>query len=160
MFLHLLRHAHAGDWSTWAGDDAERPLTEKGRAQSERLGRFLAGQGFRPDLLITSPKVRAAETAAIVAELLDVSLAVDDRLAGGLDLAEVEAILDAHGAPEAPVLVGHDPDFSELMAVLCAAAGVPMRKGAFARIEVDRPLTPGGGDLRWLLPPDLLKPDR
>lgn len=157
MLLHLLRHAHAGDWSTWEGPDEARPLTEKGRGQSERLGRFLAAQGFTPDLLITSPKVRAVETAEIVAHVLDASLAVDDRLGGPLDLATVEAIVDAHGAPERPVLVGHDPDFTDLVAVLCGAAGVAMRKGAFARIEVERPLQPGIGTLRWLVPPDLLK---
>jgi phosphohistidine phosphatase SixA len=59
-----------------------------------------------------------------------------------------------------PVLVGHDPDLSELVAVRGGTAGVPMRKGAFARIEVDRPLQPGAGTLRWLVPPDLLKPER
>jgi phosphohistidine phosphatase len=160
MLLHLLRHAHAGDWSTWEGPDAERPLTEKGRSQSERLGRFLAGQRFMPDLLITSPKVRAVETAEIVARALDASLAVDDRLAGSLDLATVDTILTAHGDPERPVLVGHDPDFSDLVAELCGAVGVPMRKGALARIEVDRPLRAGLGTLRWLIPPDLLKPER
>ncbi len=160
MFLHLLRHAHAGDWSTWEGVDAARPLTDKGRSQSERLGRFLAGIAFRPDLLITSPKVRAVETAEIVARLLDASLAVDDRLAGRLDLPGVDAILASHGDPERPVLVGHDPDFSDLVAALCGAAGVPMRKGTLARIEVDRPLQLGTGTLRWLVPPDLLKPER
>ncbi len=160
MLLHLLRHAHASDWSNWEGVDAARPLTDKGRSQSERLGRFLAGIGFRPDLLITSPKVRAVETAEIVARLLDASLAVDDRLGGPFDIPTVEQILSAHGDPERPVLVGHDPDFSDLVAALCGAAGVPMRKGAFARIEVDRPLQLGTGTLRWLLPPDLLKPER
>ena len=44
--------------------------------------------------------------------------------------------------------------------MLTAAAGIPMRKGALARIELDRPLRPGGGTLRWLLPPDALKPER
>jgi phosphohistidine phosphatase len=160
MLLHLLRHAHAGDPYAWEGPDAERPLSDKGRGQSDRLGRFLAGQGFSPDLLITSPKVRSVETAEIVAKALDASLAVDDRLSSALSLETVEAILTAHGDPDRPVLVGHDPDFSELVAVLCGAAGVPMRKGAFARIEVDRPLQPGAGTLRWLLPPDLLRPER
>lgn len=160
MLLHLLRHAHAGDWSTWDGADAARPLTDKGQSQSERLGRFLAGIAFRPDLLITSPKVRAVETAEIVARLLDASLAVDDRLGGALDLPTVEAIVSGHGDPERPVLVGHDPDFSDLVATLCGAGGVPMRKGTFVRIEVDRPLRPGSGTLRWLVPPDLLKPER
>jgi phosphohistidine phosphatase len=157
MLFHLLRHAHAGDPLAWTGPDAARPLSKKGRDQSERLGRFLAGTEFRPDLFITSPKVRAVETAEIVAKLLDVSVAVDDRLAGPLDLPAIDGIIDAHGHPEQPVLVGHDPDFSELVAVLCGAAGVPLRKGTFVRIEVTRPLVPGAGTLRWMVPPDLLK---
>lgn len=160
MFLHLLRHAHAGDPLAWDGPDAARPLSEKGRAQSARLGRFLAAQRFAPDLLITSTKVRAIETAEIVGRLLDASIAVDDRLAGPLHLEDVEAILAAHGDPEEPVLVGHDPDFTDLLSALCGAAGVGMRKGAFARIEIDRPLQPGAGTLRWLVPPDLLRSER
>ena len=160
MFLHLLRHAHAGDPAAWEGDDAARPLSDKGRGQSERLGRFLASQGFQPDIVISSPKVRALQTADIVGRLLDVSIAVDDRLGGPLDLPTVEAILDAHGDPVTPVLVGHDPDFSELLAIFAGAAGIPMRKGAFARIEIDRPLGAGAGDLRWLLSPDLLRAER
>jgi phosphohistidine phosphatase len=160
MYLHLLRHAHAGDSLAWDGPDAARPLSEKGRNQSERLGRFLAAQRFRPDLLITSPKVRAVETAEIVGRMLDASIAVDDRLAGALDLPSVEAVLAAHGDPETAVLVGHDPDFTDLLSALCGAAGVEMRKGAFARIEIERPLQPGTGTLRWLVPPDLLRPER
>jgi phosphohistidine phosphatase len=160
MFLHLLRHAHAGDWSTWTGDDDARPLTDKGRGQAERLGRFLARQGFAPDRILTSPKVRAAETAGIVGRLLDVSVDIDDRLGGPLDLSVVERILDDHGDPETPVLVGHDPDLSELVATLVGAGGIPMRKGSLARIEVERPLAPGAGELRWLLSPDVLKRER
>jgi phosphohistidine phosphatase len=160
MHLQLLRHADAGDPMAWTGPDAARPLSKKGRDQSERLGRFLAGTRFRPELFITSPKVRAVETAEIVAKLLDVSVAVDDRLAGPLDLPAIDGIIDSHGHPEQPVLVGHDPDFSELVAVLCGAAGVPMRKGALVRIEVARPIAPGAATLRWMIPPDLLKPER
>lgn len=158
--LHLLRHAHAGDWSTWSGDDAARPLTDKGRGQAERLGRFLARHGFAPDRILTSPKVRAAETARIVAQLLAVSVDVDDRLGGPLDLAVVERILDDHGSPDTPVLVGHDPDLSDLVATLVGAGGIPMRKGSLARVDAERPLAPGGGELRWLLPPELLKRER
>ena len=157
MFLHLLRHADAGDATGWSGPDAARPLSKKGRGQSERLGRFLADTAFRPDLFVSSPKVRAVETAEIVAAPLGTTVAVDDRLGDALDLAIVDDILEAHGQPESPVLVGHDPDFSELVAILCGGE-VPMRKGALARIEVARPLTPGAGTLRWLVPPDLLRP--
>lgn len=158
--LHLLRHAHAGDATSWAEPDAVRPLTDKGRRQAERLGRFLADRGFRTDLVLTSPKVRAAQTAEVVAALLGVTVAVDDRLGDMLEVRTVERILAEHGDPGAPVLVGHDPDFSDLVASLCGAGQVPMRKGSLARIEIERPLREGGGTLRWLIPPDLLKPDR
>ena len=66
--VHLLRHAHAGDPERWTDDDSLRPLSEKGRRQCERLGRLLAGLDEAPDLFITSPKVRAVQTAELVAE--------------------------------------------------------------------------------------------
>jgi len=160
MLLHLLRHADAGDPEAWDGPDAARPLSKKGRAQSERLGSFLADIGFRPDALITSPKLRAAETATIVAGHLDVVVIEDERLAGGLDLETIDAVLTDAGDPERVVLVGHDPDLSELLEQLCDAPNAPMRKGALARIETDRPLQRLGGTLRWLIPPDALRPER
>lgn len=158
MLLDLLRHADAGDPEAWDRPDAERPLSDKGRKQARRLGDHLASIGFRADAIITSPKIRAAETAQLVAERIEGTVAVDERLAGLFDLDVIEAILHDAGDPDEAMLVGHDPDFSELLSVLCAAAGVTMRKGAFARIEVDRPLRPGGGTLRWLIPPDAVKP--
>jgi phosphohistidine phosphatase len=134
-------------------------LTEKGRSQSRRLGRFLADRKFVTDLVLTSPKVRARETAEIVAGHLAMPVVVDDRLGAAIDLAMLEGILRDQHDPVRPILVGHDPDFSELLAALSCAGGVPMRKGAFARIEVDRPLRAGTGTLRWLLPPDALRTD-
>lgn len=160
MLLHLLRHAHAGDAMNWDGPDGDRPLTDKGRAQADRLGAYLATLGFSTDAIITSPLVRAAQTAEIVAGHLGLAVRVDERLGGSLGLATLDALLREAGDIERPVVVGHDPDFSELLAVLCGAAGVPMRKGALARIEVDLPLVAGAGTLRWLIPPDALKPER
>ena len=157
MLLDLLRHADAGDPEAWNRPDAERPLSDKGRKQAKRLGDHLASLGFRAEAIITSPKVRAAETAELVAAKIDGTVTSDDRLAGALDVEVIEAILGDAGDPDEAMLVGHDPDFSELLSVLCAAAGVTMRKGALARIELDRPVTAGGGTLRWLLPPDALK---
>ena len=155
--LHLIRHADAGDPMAWHGPDEDRPLSAKGERQADRLGRFLAKIGFRPDTIITSPKVRAAQTAEIVAGHLGVSVAVHAGLAGGVDLDTVEAILRDTGDPVRPVLVGHDPDFTDIVSTLCGA-DVPMRKGALARIDAERPLEQGGGTLAWLVPPDLLKP--
>ncbi len=158
--LYLLRHADAGDPLAWDGPDDQRPLSDKGRRQADRLGRFLATIGFRPNAILTSPKTRAARTAEIVAGHLELAVSVDPRLGEGLGLAELERVLRDAGDPERPVVVGHDPDFSDLVEALCGTAAVPMRKGALARIDVGRPLEPSGGTLRWLVPPDLLKPDR
>ena len=154
--LYFLRHAHAGDPAAFEGPDEIRPLSEKGERQADRLGRFLNHQGFGPDAIISSPKVRAARTAEIVALHLGQKVGIDERLADMLDVGTIEAILAEHGDPQKPVLVGHDPDFSALVAELSGANEIPMRKGAFARIDIERPLTAGGGRLRWLVPPDLL----
>jgi phosphohistidine phosphatase len=160
MLLHVIRHADAGDPAAWTGPDAARPLSDKGRNQSERLGAFLADHDVRADAAITSPKLRAAQTAEIVARHLGIAVTEDERLAKPFDLATLDAVLtDAHD-PERPMLFGHDPDFSDLITELCGTGNAPMRKGALARIEVDRPLQAGGGTLRWLIPPDALKPKR
>jgi phosphohistidine phosphatase SixA len=158
--LLLLRHAHAGDSARWEGDDAVRPLTDKGRRQAERLARLLAATGEGPDLLITSPLARAAQTAEIVARVLGVRVLADARLAGPLDPGVVTRILADAGAAERPCIVGHDPDLSGLLGELTGATTLAMRKGALARVDLPgRVLEPGGGVLRYLLPPDIV-PDR
>jgi 8-oxo-dGTP diphosphatase len=158
--LHLLRHADAGDPETWTGPDAARPLSEKGEAQAERLATFLHGVRFAPDAVISSPKVRARRTAEIVANTSGAGVRLDDRLAGAFDAATVDAILADAGSPTRPVLVGHDPDFSELLGALIGAPDIVMKKGAFARVDVRGAVADGRGTLRWLVPPDLLDRDR
>jgi phosphohistidine phosphatase len=160
MELYLLRHGHAGDPGAWDGPDDRRPLSDKGEKQSDRLGRFLAGIGFGVDAIITSPKVRAAQTARIVAAQLGVTIGEDDRLGAEVDIGTLESILRDAGNPTRVMVVGHDPDFTDLVTTLCGAARISMKKGALARIDADRPLEPGGGTLRWLVPPDLLRPER
>jgi phosphohistidine phosphatase len=158
--LHFLRHADAGDPEAWAGPDAARPLSAKGELQAERLGSFLAEIGFRPDAVISSPKIRALQTAEIVAAAIGAAVREDDRLADGFDPATVDEILAAAGHPRRPVLVGHDPDFSHVLGWLASAAGLTMKKGAFARVDVRGPVADGRGTLRWLVPPDLLDRER
>ena len=72
-----------------------------------------------------------------MARHLGVTVATDDRLAGGLDAGALEALLRDAGDPSRPVVVGHDPDFSELLAELCGASSLPMRKGALARVDIE-----------------------
>jgi phosphohistidine phosphatase len=156
--LYLLRHAHAGNGAAWTGDDAARPLSERGKDQARRLGKLLAARGVVPDTILSSPKVRARQTANLVADALGVGVTSDDRLAGDFDL-DVLAELMAGVGSGSLMVVGHDPDFSDMLATLVGAAELPMRKGALARVDVQMPLGPGGGVLRYLLPPELL-PDQ
>jgi phosphohistidine phosphatase len=156
--LHFLRHAHAGDPGKWRGPDDLRPLSAKGRHQAESLGRHLDSLGLHFDLLLSSPLVRARQTAELVAERLGLTVLIDDRLGGGLDEAGLAAVLADHGRSARPILVGHDPDMSELVTRLSGATAIPMRKGAFARIDIGPDLAPGSGTLVFLIPPELVAP--
>jgi phosphohistidine phosphatase len=157
--LFLLRHADAGDPEGWRGDDDERPLSAKGERQAERLGAFLQERGFRPDAIVSSPKVRARRTAEIVGGALGVEVRLDARLGAGANPATLDAIGADVGAPRRIMIVGHDPDFSHLLAWLARADDLSMKKGAFARVDVTGPVADGRATLRWLVPPDLLEPD-
>src|SRR5512140_2284140 len=157
--LHLLRHAHAGDPAKWDGDDAARPLSEKGRRQAKDLGGLLAVIDEPPDLFITSPTVRSVQTAEIVAKALRnrVKVVVDARLGGPLEPAMLNSILDDAGPAYRPCLVGHDPDFSELLGGLIGTYPIPMRKSSLARIDFPGDdVAEGKGTLRYLLPPELV----
>ncbi len=158
MELYLVRHAHAGDPAKWHGADADRPLSAKGRAQCERLGRFLADVGFDPDAIVSSPALRASETAELLAEAVGIPVTIDTRLAPGFDLAALVELLGDLGDPARLIVVGHDPDFTDLLSDLVGAPSVVMRKGALARVDLELPIAPGAGALRWLVPPDLLEP--
>lgn len=153
--LYLLRHAHAGNAANWDGDDAERPLSDRGKDQARRLGQLLAARGVVPDTIVSSPKVRARQTANIVGDALGVGVSNDERLAEDFDLAALAGIMAGVGGTSLMV-VGHDPDFSEMLATLVGAAELPMRKGALARIDLVLPIGPGSGVLRYLVPPELL----
>jgi phosphohistidine phosphatase len=154
--LYLLRHADAGDPASWPGDDAERPLSAKGRRQARRLGTMLAGTGWKPDLILTSPKIRAADTARLVGRAVDVKPEEEPRLASSFELSDVGAMLAGHPDAKRVVLVGHDPDFSAVASTLIGAA-IELRKGAIARIDLQdtRPAA-GQGALRWLIPPGVV----
>jgi len=152
--LLLVRHADAGDALAWDGPDADRPLSRKGRKQAERLAGLLGGLRSRADVIVSSPKARAAQTAEILGAAIGVEVHLHDGLAGPLDLEALAAILADSGEPHRPILVGHDPDLSDLASELVGSA-VALRKGALARIDLAGPPARGEGLLRWLVPPEL-----
>ena len=102
--IWLVRHAEAEDGSP----DAERKLTAKGEEQSRTVGAALACLGVKVECCVTSPKVRARETARLVCDALSLEITEDERLAGGpFDAHELAAEFG-----EDVLLVGHEPDFS------------------------------------------------
>jgi phosphohistidine phosphatase len=124
--LWLLRHGDAADGSP----DAERPLTGKGEKQSRNAGLALARLGVKLDACLTSPKVRAAETARLACEPLGVEPQHEPKLAGGPFDAEALAA----GLGDNVLLVGHDPDFSMAVHALTGAQ-VRLKKGGLAGVE-------------------------
>jgi phosphohistidine phosphatase len=125
--IWLLRHGDAADGSP----DAERPLTDKGRAQARAAGAALKAIGVKPAACLTSPKVRAADTARIACEQLgDLEPQLEPKLAGGPFDAEALAA----GLGDDVLLVGHDPDFSAAVHSLTGAQ-VRMKKGGLAGVE-------------------------
>ena len=125
--IWLLRHGDAADGSP----DAERPLTDKGRQQSSAAGAALKALGVEIDACLTSPKVRAADTAKIACEELGgPEPELEPKLAGGPFDAEALAA----GLGENVLLVGHDPDFSAAVHSLTGAQ-VRMKKGGLAGVD-------------------------
>jgi phosphohistidine phosphatase len=158
--IYFLRHADAGDPEGWRGDDAQRPLSPKGVRQAERIAAFLAAIGFAPDAIVSSPKLRAMQTAEAVAAALARPVSADERLAGGFTVDALRMLLDrlAHGdGVRRVLLVGHDPDFSSVVSTLVGAKGIRLSTCTLARVDLDAQPVAAGGSLRWLIPPDALE---
>jgi phosphohistidine phosphatase len=112
--------------------------------------------GVRLDVLLSSPLVRAHETAAIVARELGLELHLADELRPGCDLKRLAALLADHRAAERVMVVGHEPDFSAMIGALAGGAQVLMKKGGLGRVDTEV-LEAGAGTLIWLLPPRALR---
>jgi phosphohistidine phosphatase len=156
--VYLVRHADAGNPAAWSGPDEQRPLSQKGERQAERLGKFLAGIRFAPDAIVSSPKLRARQTAEAVAAEVGRQVELDARLGGDFGVDTIGDWLDEHSGATRVVFVGHDPDFSDVVAELCASTAIPMAKGALARLDLDDRRA-RSATIRWLIPPDALKPE-
>ena len=124
--IYLLRHgqAEAGN-----GDDAARRLTPKGKRQAEAPGKALAALGAKIDACLTSPKVRAADTARLACRPLGIEPEPAEELRGG----PFDALALAAGRGDV-LLVGHEPDFSREVSRLTGGR-VKLRKGGLAIVE-------------------------
>ena len=145
--LWFLRHGEAVPHDS--APDAERELTERGRGQSAAAGRALAVLEVTFQLVLTSPKVRAAQTAALACEALGLEAVEHEPLRQGFDRDEAIALLRAVGEDQRVLVVGHEPDFSQTLHDLTGAR-VDLKKGGVAGVRMDGP---SRGELIALLRP-------
>src|SRR4051812_18237814 len=131
--LWLLRHGEAVPHGT--RPDPERELTSKGEDQSRIAGDALAALGVTFDAVITSPKVRASRTAQLAAERLGVEVSEDAGLASGFDGHDARELLLRHGDDAKVLIVGHEPDFSQIVYDLTGAR-VDFKKGGIAAVRM------------------------
>ncbi len=151
MKLYFLRHGRA-DWPNWKGPDDDRPLTKAGRKEVRAVARFLVRLKVRPELILTSPLPRAAQTAEIAARELEMKCRVEKLLAPKFDLPRWRRIQKKH-AGKVLLLVGHEDDFSRVIAGLTGGR-VKLAKAGVALVELE---SPKSGQLRWLFPPKVAR---
>ncbi|MEN9936703.1 MAG: hypothetical protein RLZZ387_3282 [Chloroflexota bacterium] len=154
MEIYFLRHGVAEERAP-DGTDASRRLTNEGREKLEASKAGLRRMRVEVDLLLTSPLVRARQTAEVAGRHLGVTPQVAEALAPGCDAPRLLALLAEHPRVERVMVVGHEPDFSGMVAELTGGR-VEMKKGALARVDLASAVT-GRGTLVWLLPPRALR---
>ena len=158
--LYLIRHGIAAERGPDYPDDSKRPLTGKGVTALRRTAKALNSLDVTFDLIITSPLLRTKQTADVLAESLSgkPSVVHSDALAPAGTSASVMQEITKHAKKSKIALVGHEPNIGELAARLIGArAPVEFKKGAVCRIDFDALPPKGLGQLRWFLPPRLLR---
>jgi phosphohistidine phosphatase len=161
VILYVVRHAIAEDAPT-GGDDGARKLTGPGRKKMKGAAAGLRALRVAPAIVLTSPLVRAVETAAIVVAALQRAPAARQLSALTPDVAPADTLkaLRAFGRHEDVMIVGHEPNLSRTIALLLfgatGGASIELKKGACAALELAA-FEPGEATLHWLLQPRLLR---
>lgn len=155
MELYFLRHGIAEERSP-DGTDGGRRLTAEGveKLESSRAG--LKRLKIELDLLLTSPLVRARQTAEIAGRILGLEPQVAEALGPGCDAPRLLALLAERPRAERVMVVGHEPDFSAMIGGLTGGSRVEMKKGGLARVDLASPSS-SDGTLVYLLPPRALR---
>lgn len=161
--LYIMRHAIAVErGSAGYADDSKRPLTPDGKKKLEEITRGLMRLGFDVDWIVSSPLMRALETARIVAAELGGHLPVDvsDDLRPGGSAEALIAFLAKHAGRKRVLVVGHEPDTSEMAGRLIGAgrrAHLALKKGGCCLITFDEFPPKAPGKLVWWLTPRVMR---
>ncbi|MEO6054887.1 MAG: phosphohistidine phosphatase SixA [Chthoniobacterales bacterium] len=155
MMVLFLRHADAEDARS---SDFDRKLTPKGLEQSEKVGKFCARNGLKPDVILASPLVRAQETAHGVSKKLgDVEIITENALACGMTPESCVDLLRGYQKFGMVMLVGHEPDFGECIAHLSGmknSSQICVRKASLTAIDLANNFN--AGVLEFFMPSRLM----
>jgi len=158
MIVYFLRHASAGQHKLTPAKDEKRPLDKDGIEQCGQIGRALAAMDVHVDTVISSPLKRATQTASLVGNEIafEGKLVLDDALRPEGSFTQFRDLLNRHAKAEEIMVVGHNPSLSEFLSLLISNrssdVSVDLKKGAVARVEVDKQAT-----LQWCLTPKLVR---
>ena len=158
--LYLIRHGVAAERGLAWPDDATRPLTEEGIGRMKKAAKGLKRLDVRLDVVVSSPLVRARQTAEVVAGVFDEMppLVFTTALAPGGRYSDLLADLQTQVRRTRIALVGHEPDLGRLAARLAGSRrAFEFKKGAVCRIDVDALPPERSSTLRWFLPPSILR---
>jgi phosphohistidine phosphatase len=162
MILYIVRHAIAEDRDSNNSEqqDSQRPLTDEGCKKMRRIAKSLKDMAVQLDLIITSPYVRAADTARILHKKLDLDkdklVTLDDLSPVGDPARLVNEIKERYGSLESIALVGHEPSLSRLISVLLSGdptLPILLKKGGVCRLSVEKLEYGRCATLEWLLAP-------
>lgn len=158
MNLYLMRHANAGIPRESAKLDAKRALIKEGKDQCMQMARMMSALKVQVDVVISSPLKRSLQTAQFVATELgyEGKVEVSPALGPDADFADFQKLIEKYADREGILVVGHNPNLFKFLGRLITGnggAGVRMRKGSVAKIDMDRhpPL------LQWLIDPRMAR---
>ena len=158
----LLRHGKSSWDAETSMTDRDRPLARRGTKAAQRMGRFLAQSGMASALVVSSPAVRAQETARLVIDAAGSGnrLRLAPELYGASALDVLSCIRATPVEEQTLLLVGHEPTWSQVTTLLVGGGAVRFPTAALARVacEVDEwtDIRPGCGELIWFVTPRLV----
>jgi phosphohistidine phosphatase len=159
MQLLIIRHAIAVERGTPGIPDEDRPLTPEGEEKFAEAAKGLAAIVDRPDALLTSPLLRAKQTASLAAAAWGKVEPTEAAALAGGSFEEYADALDHYRGDSTVAIVGHEPHLSAVLARLVGSRHddrLAFKKGGAALVDVPGRLA-GGGHLVWFLPPKVLR---
>jgi phosphohistidine phosphatase len=162
MIIYLIRHAIAVPHGTRGVEEDDRYLTEEGIEKMKKSAAGLRALRLRPDLILTSPLVRARQTAEIVQAILDREIPIEftDELSPSGNRKALYDILRRHAKLGDIMLVGHQPSLGEIGGEIAwgsAESCLELKKGGACGLEIETLEPIPQGFLLWLLTPAILR---